>query len=119
MPELSQDNFEVLNPLHSAITPEMLRANSFGNNKKHSLEEFRGRTFTASDMDHSVVHGVGVDQYPQGYKREMDHRYVVFFPLWSGMHSFSTYIDWNFFLDFDGMHLKTNMRKQVCFYGKF
>lgn len=100
MPELSQDNFEVLNPVNSPITPELLRAraNSIGNTsvpstsnstgavkkiqKKVSIsalppisneEDFRSRAFTASDMDHSVISGLGVDQY-KGYKRELDHR---------------------------------------------
>lgn len=104
MPELSQDNFEVLNPVNSPLTPEILRAraNSFGNNgnatnagtgavrkqKKVSIaglgpflpdspdEEFRARAFTASDMDQSIINGAGVDQY-KGYKREMDHRYFM------------------------------------------
>lgn len=101
MPELSQDNFEVLNPVNSPITPELLRAraNSIGNNssgnsscsgigavrkqKKVSIsglppispdEEFRGRSYTASDMDHSIINGIGDDHY-KGYKREIDHRY--------------------------------------------
>lgn len=101
MPELSQDNFEVLNPVNSPITPELLRAraNSIGNNgntssgssgavrkqqKKVSIsalppllpdEEFRGRAYTASDMDQSFINGVGIDAL-KGYKREIDHRYV-------------------------------------------
>lgn len=103
MPELSQDNFEVLNPIDSPITPELLRAraNSIGNKnsnatatsstgairkqKKVSIsglppispdEEFRGRSYTASDMDNSVINGVG-DDYYKGYKREIDHRYEI------------------------------------------
>lgn len=104
MPETSQDNFEVLNPVNSPFTPEYLRAraNSIGNTnstssscgsatgavrkqKKVSIsglppispdEEFRGRSYTASDMDHSIINGVGDDQY-KGYKREIDHRYGI------------------------------------------
>lgn len=98
MPEFSQDNFEALNPVQSPITPELLRAraNSIGNTsgsgtgavrkqKKVSIsglppispdEEFRGRAYTASDMDNSVINGVGEDHY-KGYKREIDHRYGI------------------------------------------
>lgn len=101
MPEFSQDNFEALNPVKSQITPEFLRAraNSIGNTssssgsgtgavrkqKKVSIsglppispdEEFRGRAYTASDMDNSVINGVGEDHY-KGYKREIDHRYGI------------------------------------------
>ncbi|XP_055909648.1 cytosolic purine 5'-nucleotidase isoform X1 [Eupeodes corollae] len=103
MPEISQDNFEVLNPISQPVSPMELRARSNSTERKNSLRlnapleptiyennpfvmnddknnirVSRSRTCTIGeqDMDSSFINGLQPDPF-QGHKRELGHRIFV------------------------------------------
>ena len=81
MPELSQDAFEILNPvttapnssdLHSSTHSQTLNQDEDSSGTTiFSLNRERSVTIGEQDMDSSVLHA---DQSSHGYKRESDHR---------------------------------------------
>lgn len=88
MPEVSQDLFEVKNPVQALVTPEVLRAraNSAGNRYQASFQELVRAPTSRTKRLSSCVSEHDIESFTEGMtlldhnwidEREISHRFVI------------------------------------------